>query len=201
MAATQIKNGFHGGSDDQLLVNPDGSINVNTTGGGGGSNASVGANNTAAPGYSTQIGAIDLVTGKLVPLQVDSLGRLVVDAGQIFGVQNVVVSYNEVDSIAVGIETTITSYTAPAGKISYLLSISTTGENRSQFNVYNNGVLLDRQYTNVTQLAAPFDYKTGSSTVPGFVIAEGNTLSVSAINSGTTTATYNCRLLILEVTP
>ena len=34
MATTQIKNGFHGGTDDQLLVNPDGSINVNTTGGG-----------------------------------------------------------------------------------------------------------------------------------------------------------------------
>lgn len=35
MAATTIKNGFNGGSDDQLLVNPDGSINVTTSGGGG----------------------------------------------------------------------------------------------------------------------------------------------------------------------
>lgn len=34
MATTQVKNGWHGGSDDQLLVNPDGSINVNSTGGG-----------------------------------------------------------------------------------------------------------------------------------------------------------------------
>lgn len=29
MGATQVKNGFQGGSTDQLLVNPDGSINVN----------------------------------------------------------------------------------------------------------------------------------------------------------------------------
>lgn len=41
MATTQIKNGFNGGSDDQLLVNPDGSINVNATGGGVASNVSI----------------------------------------------------------------------------------------------------------------------------------------------------------------
>lgn len=38
MATTQVKNGYRGGSDDQLLVLPDGSINVNPSGGGGGIN-------------------------------------------------------------------------------------------------------------------------------------------------------------------
>lgn len=41
MSTTQIKNGFNGGNDNQLLVNPDGSINVNSTGGGGGSNVTI----------------------------------------------------------------------------------------------------------------------------------------------------------------
>lgn len=36
MATTQIKDGFDGGSDNQLKVNADGSINVDVTGGGGG---------------------------------------------------------------------------------------------------------------------------------------------------------------------
>jgi hypothetical protein len=36
MATTQIKDGFAGGSDNQLKVNPDGSINVTGGGGGGG---------------------------------------------------------------------------------------------------------------------------------------------------------------------
>ncbi len=40
MAATTIKDGYQGGSDNQLKVNPDGSINVNT-GGGGGSNVNL----------------------------------------------------------------------------------------------------------------------------------------------------------------
>lgn len=37
MSTTQIKDGFGGGSDNQLKVNADGSINVNSSGGGGGS--------------------------------------------------------------------------------------------------------------------------------------------------------------------
>lgn len=41
MSATTIKNGFNGGSDAQLLVNPDGSINVNGGGGGGGGNVTI----------------------------------------------------------------------------------------------------------------------------------------------------------------
>jgi hypothetical protein len=36
MAATSIKDGFQGGSDNQLKVNSDGSVNVNSTGAGGG---------------------------------------------------------------------------------------------------------------------------------------------------------------------
>jgi len=41
MATTTIKDGFNGGSDNQLKVNSDGSINVNTSGGGGGSNVNL----------------------------------------------------------------------------------------------------------------------------------------------------------------
>lgn len=74
MAATQIKNGFQGGTDDQMLVNPDGSINVNSSGGGGSSEVNIhdsagnaltsvnGALNTnqqgfsaLSPGFPTQV--------------------------------------------------------------------------------------------------------------------------------------------------
>lgn len=73
MATTQIKNGFHGGTDDQLLVNPDGSINVNSTGGGGGGNASVGATGTAAPASATELGGVN-PEGNLTPVSVDDNG-------------------------------------------------------------------------------------------------------------------------------
>lgn len=71
MAATSIKNGFHGGTDDQLLVNTDGSINVNTTGSGG--NASVGATGIIAPISATEIAGID-PNGNLKAVSVDSNG-------------------------------------------------------------------------------------------------------------------------------
>lgn len=41
MATTTIKDGFAGGSDNQLKVNPDGSINVDTSGGGGTTNVNL----------------------------------------------------------------------------------------------------------------------------------------------------------------
>lgn len=75
MATTQIKNGFHGGTDDQLLVNPDGSINVNSTGGGGGGNASVGATGATAPTMATEVAGVN-PSGNLQALSTDANGFL-----------------------------------------------------------------------------------------------------------------------------
>jgi hypothetical protein len=198
MATTQIKDGYNGGSDNQLKVNPDGSINVDVTGSITATNPSVGADGSAAPDYSTLIGGIN-PSGKLQGLLVDSSGLLEVNAGQIFGVQNLRVLYNEVTSIAVGVETTINTYTAPVGKIAYLLTINCSGGNRAAYSIYNNGTLFDKQYTPVTNLSALFDYKTGSSSVPGMVIAVGNTITVTVINNGSDSTMFNSRLMILEV--
>lgn len=74
MATTQIKNGFNGGTDDQLLVNPDGSINVNG-GGSGGGNASVGLTGSTAPTSGTEIAGVD-PAGNLVPVAVTSTGAI-----------------------------------------------------------------------------------------------------------------------------
>lgn len=84
MATTQIKNGFQGGSDDQLLVNPDGSINVNGGGGSGGATAI-----TDAPDGTTYVdienvggkNALDVnvkggtVTGSIQPEGLNIAGR------------------------------------------------------------------------------------------------------------------------------
>lgn len=77
MATTQIKDGFNGGSDNQLKVNADGSINV--TGSSGGGNASVGLTGAIAPTSATEIGALD-AGGNLVALLVDPSGKLLVDS-------------------------------------------------------------------------------------------------------------------------
>lgn len=74
MATTQIKDGFQGGSDNQLKVNADGSIN---TTGGSGSNASVGSTGTTAPTSATELGGIN-PSGNLEGLLVDVNGALIV---------------------------------------------------------------------------------------------------------------------------
>lgn len=60
MAATTIKNGFQGGSDDQVLVNPDGSINVNSTGGGGSGNVNI--HDSAGGALTSTSGALNVNT-------------------------------------------------------------------------------------------------------------------------------------------
>lgn len=69
MATSIIKSG---NSDSQLIVNPDGSINVNG-GGGGGSNASVGPTGVTAPTSGTEMAGID-PDGKLKSVTVDVNG-------------------------------------------------------------------------------------------------------------------------------
>lgn len=194
MAVTTIKS-FN--SDFQAEVTSDNALKVagNVTA----NNSSVGPTGDPIPSDATLIAGED-PNGNLSALQLNSNGELKVAGLPVFDTQDVFVGFNEVSGIAVGIETTINTYVAPMGKISYLLSILNSGENRGEFRIYNNGVLFDKQYTNVTQLTASFDYKTGSGSVPGMVIQQGNTITVAAINSGNSSAGYNSRFLILEVT-
>lgn len=76
MATTRIQNGFDGGSDDQLLVNPDGSINVDVTGGTIiATNPSVGTTGSPAPVQATEISGVDSA-GNLIPVLVTSSGQV-----------------------------------------------------------------------------------------------------------------------------
>src|SRR5580658_4026087 len=118
MATTQIKDGYNGGSDNQLKVNNDGSINVNGGGGGGGNN-SVGPTGSPDLGYATEIGGIE-PSGALEPLQLDSSGNLkvVVEGGG--GSPNVNLIEVGGSAISLGIGTTANSLPVvlPASQIS-----------------------------------------------------------------------------------
>lgn len=59
MAVTQIKDGFQGGSDNQLKVNADGSINVN---GGGGGSSDVNIHDSAGGTLTSTGGALNVNT-------------------------------------------------------------------------------------------------------------------------------------------
>lgn len=71
MATNQIRDGYNGGSDNQLRVNDDGSINV--TGSSGGGNASVAPTGITAPTSATEVAGID-PDGNLRAVSVDING-------------------------------------------------------------------------------------------------------------------------------
>jgi hypothetical protein len=194
MATTQVKNGFDGGTDDQLLVNPDGSINVNTTGGGGGN-----VNLTEVGGAPVALGQTVMAGSIPVVIASDQSPIPVVISASGTPFANVV--YSEITSVSVGIETLITTYTAPIGKHSYLINILTSGQNIGFVNIYNNGFIIDKQYFYYTGFNLVFDYKTGISSYPGVLIAPGTILKATVTNNGSSSASYNARFMILEVTP
>lgn len=202
MATTQVKS-FN--SDNQAVVDSTGHLYVtdggqplNVTGNITTSNPSVGTTGVTAPASATEVGGIN-PTGLLEGLKVDSSGALLVNTTGSFGVQNVIVGFNNASSVAVGTETTINTYTA-VSTITYLLSVGVSGGNRAQYRVYVNGVLFDTLYSPVTTLSGLFDYKTGVNSVPGFVVPIGQTVTITVINNGTDITDFNSRFLILGVT-
>lgn len=193
MAVTVIKSY---NSDNQAIVNSDGELLVSGTFTGG--NDSVAPIGGPIPADATLVGGED-PSGDFKALQTTSTGILKVTSLSEFVSQVVKVLFNEVMAIPVGIETLVNTYTAPAAPtISYLLTIQASGENRGQYNVYLDGSLLDKKYSNVTQLEAGFDYKTGASSVPGMIVPSGQTLEIKVVNDGNSSAAYNGRYLILE---
>lgn len=150
--------------------------------------------------FSVQVGA------ELTVIGLDADGTLYLSEGSNdefvsgFNEQDLVVKFVETPNVSIGGDTIINTYTAPANKISFLLNILTSGGNRAQYSIYEDAILIDKQYANVTTLSALFDYKTGAPSTPGKVIPVGSTIEVKVVNSGTTITDYNSRLLILEVT-
>lgn len=113
--------------------------------------------------------------------------------------QNSVLIYGEQAAVPVGIETLIASYTAPLGKTSCLLLSYVGGENVGQWTVYNNASIYDKKYTSAAALNENFDFKTGSSIVPGQIIGAGNSITVTVKQIGTSAATFNARIQVLEI--
>lgn len=113
--------------------------------------------------------------------------------------QNSVLIFNEVTAVPVGLETIVATYTAPAGKTSCLLQIYAGGTNVTKFIVYNNLALYDKKYTSAAQLNENFDFKTGSSIVPGQIIGVGNTITITTTQIGTSPGDFNARIQVLEI--
>jgi hypothetical protein len=163
MAATTIKNGFNGGSDAQLLVNPDGSINVNSTGGGGSSNVSiVEGGNTAVvtPGGALEVSVVPNGT----PIS----------------------QYNEVTGVAMNASVTILTYTVPIGHTLQLNAIEASSDSISTIELDLNGTANAKGrlcYTNYNLRFGYNNYSLAAGTVVNIVGTNYSLQGVASFNA------------------
>jgi hypothetical protein len=195
MATTTIKDGFNGGSDNQLKVNADGSINVNT-GGGGGSNVNL----TEVGGATINLGQTTMANSLPVTIASDQSPIPITIQG-VNPNQSSVLVYQSQSAVAVGVTTTVATYTAPASpKVACLLLVSVGGTNVAQWTITNSSSgIYDQNYTSAAQLNEVFTFETGSSIVPGQIIGAGNTITVSVNQVGASTGNFNARIQVLEI--
>lgn len=98
--------------------------------------------------------------------------------------------YDEATSVAVGIETTILSYTV-LGTSSSLKKISVSGQNIGEVNIYKNGSVMDKQYLYYTGFNLKFGYDN-------ILFATGDVIDIKVINNGQDACNFNASLQVLE---
>lgn len=168
MAATQIKNGFAGGTDDQLLVLPDGSINVNTTGGGGSPNVNLhdgSGNPISSTGTSLNVNVTGTIAGGATPVLV----------------------YNEVTGVAMGASQIVSTYTVPIGKTLVLSRIDSSSDSISVLEVQFDSVTNAKRRLYYTGFNTDFDFSSGFSLSAGMIVTvlatNESTAGVAAFNA------------------
>jgi hypothetical protein len=108
--------------------------------------------------------------------------------------------YNEITSVASGVETQIAIYTAPATGSSYLVQIEAAGTNNGIYIVYRNASVIDKKYTTYgTPLDLLFTFETGYSSVPGVILAPGDTVSITVTQNNASLGTFNAKIQAVEV--
>jgi hypothetical protein len=106
--------------------------------------------------------------------------------------------YNQVFNIGSGVETTLVTYTVPAGYTAILEKVSASGENIARFDVLYNNALFDTRRTYYgSPLTTDFDYTTG--TANGFILNSGDNIIIQVLHNRPYVGTFNARLQVLEM--
>jgi hypothetical protein len=135
-------------------------------------------------------------------LKTNSAGQLeVVVTSESTGLtKNTVSQFNEISSIVSGSEITITTYTVPASKTSYLVRVTGGGENIARYRAFLNGAPIARQYTYFGgELNTEIDFQIDDGEAPGLKLVSGDTISVKVLHDRPSAADFNARIQVLEI--
>jgi hypothetical protein len=131
-------------------------------------------------------------------LHINADGSINVDIGGSPTVQTVKSFYNEISSVASGVQTLIVSYTVPVGKTAQLQWIDTSGDNVARYDVYLNGAPFDTQRTFFGgDFNALFEYITGNTS--GLTFVAGDVIAVKVLHTRPYVGKFEGRIQVLEI--
>lgn len=166
MATTTIKDGYAGGSDNQLHINADGSLNV--TGGTGTSNVNI--HDSAGNNLTSTSGSLNVnITGS--------------------GAAGTTISlYNEVTAVAMGSSTNILTYTVPAGLSLTLSRVLVSSDSIGTVEIDLNGTANSKIRLTYTQYNGSLEYSN-------YLLATGTVIRVVGTNNSSQgVASFNTTL-------
>lgn len=203
---------------DTLVVNPDGSINVNA-----GSLVISHIDDSIRLGDGTNLissTAVGLKQGLDVNILNQTTGEVKITDGtdtvnvnpdgslnvNIVGgsitpiVYTTVNQFNEINSVASGTLTTIQTYTVPFGKSGYFQRVDTSGENIAKYTVKVNSGTVDVKRTYFgNSLNAEFDFLDSNDL--GINLVAGDVITIQVIHNRPTLSSFDSRLQIILYTP
>lgn len=162
-----------------LVVNADGSINVNVS-------------VDAADGDNI---AIHDSGGDELAINTDgSINVTVVEDPGTYLTRNI---YNEITSVASGVETTISTYTVPVGKYSYLTRAEFSGDQVARYRIYIDSVTQASRRTNFgTNLSDDMSFFSGSN--DGIYLIAGSVVNLTVLHDRTGSGNFEGRLQLIE---
>ena len=169
-------------SGNRLLVNNDGSINVDVL-------LSASQDNVAIA---------DATTGDKLTVNPDGSINVNTSGGEITNPYLVKSVFNTALSVSSGSTQTIITYTVPVAKVSYLERISVSGQNIATYDVLLNSVEFDRRRTYFGgDLTAVMEYTAEPKA--GVKLLAGDVIQIQVTNFRPSVADFESRLQVIEV--
>lgn len=166
-----------GATGNELVVNADGSINVDVV-----INAS-----------TDNIAIADATSGNKLKVNVD--GSINVTETATNGLEKNL--YNGITSVAGGIQTQIVSYTVPVSKTATLHRIEVSGDNYARYDVFYNGNIISTKRTWYSNFNANFEYITRSD--DGISLIAGDVISIKVLHNRPYFGAFESRIQVLEI--
>lgn len=105
--------------------------------------------------------------------------------------------YNEVTSVATSVLTTIQTFTAPIGKITFLQKAEVSGTNIAEYTISINAIIQDKKRSYFgSDLNQVFVF---AETGTGLPLAVGDVVTIKVIHSRPVVGDFNSRIQVVEI--